>query len=154
MSSCAYYADWKGAGRRLRFWRPWEVVAIVAALILFWPVGVGLLVWKCMNYPHWQDFRAEFDRKFGRSFGGGSGRPQWGGGFGGPRHRPTGNSAFEDYRERELARLEEERRRLEEESRAFAEFVEELKRARDREEFDAFMARRRSQGEQNAPGAA
>mgnify|MGYP002653982576 CR=1 FL=1 len=30
------------------------------------------------------------------------------------------------------------------ESRAFAEFVEELKRAKDREQFDAFMQKRRS----------
>ncbi len=43
----------------------------------------------------------------------------------------------------EDARLEEERRRLDEEAKAFASFVEELKRAKDREEFDAFMARRR-----------
>ena len=60
------------------------------------------------------------------------------------RAAPTGNWAFEEYRQRELERLEEERRRLDEESRAFAEFVEELKRAKDREEFDAFMAKRRS----------
>jgi hypothetical protein len=39
--------------------------------------------------------------------------------------------------------LEEERRRLDEEAKAFGTFVEELKRAKDREEFDAFMARRR-----------
>ena len=34
-------------------------------------------------------------------------------------YRHTGNSAFEEYRQRELARLEEERRRLDEESRLF-----------------------------------
>ena len=33
-----------------------------------------------------------------------------------------------------------------EEAHAFATFVEELKRAKDREEFDAFMARRRDGG--------
>jgi hypothetical protein len=43
-----------------------------------------------------------------------------------------------------LARLEEERRKLDEEARAFRGFVEELKRAKDREEFDAFMAKRRA----------
>src|SRR5215212_9462438 len=32
-------------------------------------------------------------------------------------------------------------------ARAFAPFVEELKRAKDREEFDAFMAKRRSAGQ-------
>ncbi len=64
-------------------------------------------------------------------------------GFGAARH-DSGNWAFEEYRRKEIERLEEERRRLEEESRAFTEFVDELKRARDREQFDAFMARRRA----------
>ncbi|NNC01144.1 DUF2852 domain-containing protein, partial [Corallococcus exiguus] len=49
----------------------------------------------------------------------------------------------------ELQRLEEERRRLDEEARAFRSFVEELKRAKDRDEFDAFMAKRRNE----KPGA-
>ena len=35
------------------------------------------------------------------------------------------------------------RRRLDQEAREFREFVEELKRAKDREEFDAYMAKRR-----------
>ena len=60
-----------------------------------------------------------------------------------PAYSSTGNFAFEEYRKRELERLEEERRRLDEEAHAFAEFVEELKRAKDRDEFDAFMAKRR-----------
>jgi hypothetical protein len=57
----------------------------------------------------------------------------------------TGNAAFEEYRRNELRRLEEERRKLDEEARAFRDFVEELKRAKDREEFDAFMAKRRAE---------
>ena len=39
-----------------------------------------------------------------------------------------------------------ERRKLDEEARDFRNFVEELKRAKDREEFDAYMAKRRSPG--------
>jgi hypothetical protein len=42
--------------------------------------------------------------------------------------------------------LERERRRLDEEASEFRNFVEELKRAKDREEFDAYMARRRNSG--------
>src|SRR5215218_8087501 len=78
---------------------------------------------------------------------GGTGWPWNGAGNGarGPRGKfsSTGNFAFEEYRRRELERLEEERRRLDEEATAFAYFVEELKRAKDRDEFDAFMAKRR-----------
>jgi hypothetical protein len=42
-----------------------------------------------------------------------------------------------------LRRLDEERRMLEEEQKAFREFVEKLRRAKDQDEFDRFMAERR-----------
>jgi hypothetical protein len=102
-----------------------------------WPLALAYLVWKLMGYPLPNEARAFVHRNFGWSFGSQSRST----GF-----RATGNWAFEEYRQRELERLEEERRRLDEESRAFAEFVEELKRAKDREEFDAFMAKRRAGG--------
>ena len=56
----------------------------------------------------------------------------------------SGNSAFDDYRERELRRLDEERRKLDEERRQFEAFVHNLQRARDQEEFDRFMRDRRN----------
>ena len=54
----------------------------------------------------------------------------------------SGNFAFDDYRDAELKRLDEERRRLEEERREFEAYVHDLRRARDKEEFDRFMADR------------
>lgn len=48
---------------------------------------------------------------------------------------PTGNAAFDDYREETL-------RRLEEEQSAFVGFLEQLRRAKDKAEFDQFMAER------------
>ncbi|KAF0122648.1 MAG: hypothetical protein FD152_3508, partial [Xanthobacteraceae bacterium] len=54
----------------------------------------------------------------------------------------TGNSAFEDYKAAELARLEAERRRLFEAQEQFGAHLDRLKRARDRAEFDQFMAER------------
>ena len=42
----------------------------------------------------------------------------------------------------EAVRLEEERRKLEEAEREFAVHIEELRRARDREEFERFMKAR------------
>ena len=41
-----------------------------------------------------------------------------------------------------MKRLDEERRRLEEERREFEAYVHDLRRARDKEEFDRFMADR------------
>lgn len=52
--------------------------------------------------------------------------------------RPSsGNSAFDEYRAETL-------RRLEEEQREFKEFLERLRFARDKNEFDQFMAERRN----------
>ena len=47
----------------------------------------------------------------------------------------TGNTAFDEYRETTLKRLDEERRE-------FNQFVERLRRAKDQDEFDRFMADR------------
>jgi hypothetical protein len=57
--------------------------------------------------------------------------------------RHSGNSAFDAYRAQELERLEAERRKLDEEQRAFGEFLDRLKKAKDQEEFDRFMSERR-----------
>ena len=115
--------------------RAWEIAGIVLGFIFAWPLAVGYLIWKLAGYPMPAGWRSYLERTFERPFEGSfrAASP-----FGG-----TGNSAFDDYRRRELQRLEEERRRLDEEAKAFGSFVEELKRAKDRDEFDAFMARRR-----------
>ena len=50
----------------------------------------------------------------------------------------SGNRAFDDYRSETLKRLEEEQNE-------FKDFLARLRFARDRSEFDQFMAERRSQ---------
>ena len=52
----------------------------------------------------------------------------------------TGNVAFDDWREKELGRLDAERRRLHEASVEFETYARELRRAKDQEEFDRFMS--------------
>ena len=49
---------------------------------------------------------------------------------------PSGNQAFDTYRADAISRLEEE-------GREFQSFLERLRQARDKAEFDAFMADRR-----------
>jgi hypothetical protein len=53
--------------------------------------------------------------------------------------RDTGNVAFDEWRERELKRIEEERRKLDEMRGEFESFLKELRRVKDQEEFDRFM---------------
>src|SRR5262249_6788804 len=123
------------ADRRDAAWRSPQSFSASSFFGPLGPVLIGYSVWTLMGYPLPTRLKTFFEKNFTRlseSF-----RPR-------PHFSSTGNFAFEEYRRRELERLEAERRRLDDEARAFAEFVEELKRAKDREEFDAFMARRRA----------
>ena len=65
-----------------------------------------------------------------------------------PAQQRSGNRAFDDYRADTLHRLEQEQQ-------DFAAFLDRLRFARDKSEFDAFMAERRRPPEQPepAPGA-
>ena len=106
-------------------WTPLNITLMVIGFVLFWPLGLAMLA-----YILWGDrFRDQFE-SIKRDF---------------TRHAPrseTGNVAFDEYRTRELGRLEEERRRLDEERHQFGEFLKNLRRAKDQEEFDRFMRER------------
>ena len=124
-------------------WTAFEIIAVVLGLIVFWPIGLAIL-----GYKLWQakmggpDLEALAERGFRRARQAWSSGPAsyrgWGPG--------TGNAAFDEWREGELARLEAERRKLEEAHREFAEFVDNVRRAKDREEFERFMNERRGKG--------
>ncbi|HEX2653237.1 MAG TPA: DUF2852 domain-containing protein [Xanthobacteraceae bacterium] len=65
----------------------------------------------------------------------------------GPWRHSSGNRAFDEYREETL-------RRLEEEQSEFVEFLKRLRDAKDKAEFDQFLAeRRRQQSQGPTPGA-
>jgi hypothetical protein len=123
-----------------------EIAGIILGFIFVWPLALAYLVWKMCGYPKYDEAKAFLNETFGRAkddlF-----RSRGPAGFGG--FASTGNAAFDEYRRSELERLEEERRKLDEEARDFRNFVEELKRAKDREEFDAYMAKRRGNGPTN-----
>lgn len=103
--------------------RPAWIVLMILGFILFWPIGLAIL-----GYLMWSG-------KLRNGFGCNGSFKSWrsASGFGGS----TGNHAFDSYREETL-------RRLDEESREFRSFVERLRRAKDQEEFDRFMAERRA----------
>lgn len=145
MSSYASAGGWNAGTVQRRCGPPrgLEIAGIVLGFIFVWPLALAYLVWKFMGYPVPREAKEFFDKNFTRV--------SWNSAF--QARAPftrTGNFAFEEYRRRELERLEAERRRLDEEAQAFAEFVEELKRAKDREEFDAFMTKRRGTGTSEA----
>ena len=62
--------------------------------------------------------------------------------WGGPPS--SGNRAFDDYRSETLKRLEEEQRE-------FRNFLDRLRFAKDKTEFDQFMAEQRNRGQDPGP---
>lgn len=133
------YGGGCGSWRKGR-WSPWELGVIVLGFVVFWPVGLIALFWKLFKGELWPGSAA-----------GGAPWANWRGFETGKwlwpdRHRTySGNSAFEAYKAQELDKLEQLRRKLLDDQKAFGEFLERLKRAKDQEEFDRFMAERNSQ---------
>jgi hypothetical protein len=119
-----------------------EIVGIVFGFFYFWPLAAAYLVWKFMGYPIPAHLRETVEQGVSNLFGGF--KPFSNARGNSTSFSATGNRAFDDYRRGEIERLEQERRRLDEEARDFRSFVDDLKRAKDREEFDAYMAKRRA----------
>lgn len=142
--------------------RSLEVGAIIVGFFYFWPAAIAYVAWKIAGYPALGQMRAFAqsgswpagswpngswsggERRSGGWSAGGS-ISRFARAFDAARDRGTGNRAFDAYRDAEIEKLEARRRALQEESRAFTAFVEELKRTKDREEFDAFMQKQRAQ---------
>jgi hypothetical protein len=120
-------------------WSPLTIGLMVLGFIVFWPIGLAVL-----GYILWgEKFGGSADKAQaywhkGKSWCTSSSRQA---GFGATRS--SGNAAFDEYREEQLRRLEEERRRLDEEIDAFHAHMDNLRKAKDREEFDRFMGDRR-----------
>lgn len=139
-------AHWRGcsAGEPWN-WKLVEILVMVLGFIVFWPIGLAVIGWKIWQRKSgYQGDLVTFCREWaGRArWAGGQSRPE--SGWQGYGAASTGNRAFDEWRAAELARLEEERQRLVAAEREFAEFMENLRRARDREEFDRFMNERRN----------
>lgn len=118
-------------------WTPATIALMVVGFMVFWPLGLAMLayiVWGDRLDGWKRDVNAATDNAFGAMRGFGRSRTQ---GFG-----RTGNVAFDDWREKELERLDEERRKLDEMREEFETYARELRRAKDQEEFDRFMAAR------------
>lgn len=118
-------------------WSALNIVLMIIGFAVFWPLGLAMLAWIV-----WGDeigrMTADLKSNF-RSFGDKVGeKTSFRSGFDGGFSR-TGNVAFDEYREREIKRLEEERRKIDEMRAEFESFLKELRRVKDQEEFDRFM---------------
>ena len=119
------------------------ITLVILGFWLAWPVGLMLLAFLAgSGRLRWMRNGgcgpgAWFNLSETRGEGGTPDR-RWGSSaWSRPRTAASGNKAFDEYREDTL-------RRLEEEEREFQAFLERLRKARDKSEFDAFMAERRN----------
>ena len=132
----------RGCGWSRKSWSIWEVGLIIGAFIIFWPLGLIALIWKLAKGELWSGSSqgvAPWSRFKGQGFTG-QDIKRWA--FRDEFSPSSGNSAFDAYRAQELERLEQERRKLAQEQRAFGEFLNRLKKAKDQDEFDRFMSER------------
>ncbi len=118
---------------------------IVLGFMFWWPLGLAILAYLFWSGKMrcWQSDNPDHSQRHGFwTFMQNKGH----GCCGRRRSASSGNTAFDEYRDATL-------RRLEEDQREFVEFLDRLRRARDRAEFDQFMAeqdRRRANPEQPA----
>lgn len=116
--------------------RPAWIGLTVAGFILWWPLGLATLAFAigsgrmgCRNrMARWHGYESANHM-----------RGWW-------QPPSSGNRAFDEYRTETLQRLEEEQRE-------FREFLERLRAAKDRAEFDQFMSERRGRSSGAAPAA-
>jgi hypothetical protein len=87
---------------------------MVLGFILFWPIGLALLAYMIWSKRMFTGASARRTRSARHAFS------------------TSGNSAFDAYKEATL-------RRLEEEQDAFEAFLQRLREAKDKAEFDQFM---------------
>lgn len=120
--------------RRAEIWldgygKPGWIAAMVLGFILFWPIGLALLA-----YLIWGK------QMFGKSCRNKASQ-------GTIMMRSSGNSAFDAYKQDMLKRLEDEQA-------AFDAFLERLRAAKDKSEFDMFMDENRRRRENETPSDA
>jgi len=122
--------------------RPAWIVLMVLGFCFWWPLGLATLAFiigsgrmSCWNHhgmDRWQRKMERMQEKMDRMRGRMSPGAYW---WGNPPS--SGNRAFDEYRAETL-------RRLEEEQREFRDFLDRLRHAKDKAEFDQFMAERRN----------
>ena len=117
------------------------IALVVLGFIVFWPVGLALLIylkwsgrmswWKNGHCGRWHSPEGRQDVGSGEEFRAWRSRSRpWG-------RNSSGNVAFDEYREETL-------RKLDEEQREFRDYLDRLRSAKDRAEFDQFMNERRN----------
>jgi hypothetical protein len=123
--------------------KPAWIALMILSFFIWWPIGLAMLaflIWSgrmgCGHHYGWEGKMERMQRKMDWMRSRMGGGPSWG--------PPSGNRAFDEYRSETL-------RRLEDEQREFKDFLERLRFAKDKTEFDQFMAERRNRPNSDQP---
>jgi hypothetical protein len=125
-------------------WTPATIALMVVGFMVFWPLGLAMIayiIWGDRLDGFKRDVNAATDGVFSTFKGAGRGYAA-----------QTGNVAFDDWRNAEIERLNEERRKLDEMRADFEEELRELRRAKDQDDFDRFMAKRNGASKYSGKG--
>ena len=123
--------------------RPAAIAFTVLGFIFWWPVGLALLIYMIgsgrMGCFGGRRRRAMYQAQYGQDAGPWANWRAWacGSSSSAGTGATSGNRAFDEYKAETL-------RRMEEEQKEFGSFLERLRFAKDKAEFDAFMAERRA----------
>ena len=105
--------------------KPAWITAMVLGFIFFWPIGLAFLAYMIWRKPMLCHARSSRRNKFA----------------GHGVNRSSGNAAFDSYKEATLDRLHQEQEE-------FHAFMERLRAAKDKAEFDQLMSERETKVEQ------
>ena len=117
-------------------WTPVTIAMMVIGFMIAWPLGLAMIayiIWGERLDAFKQDVNKATD-KVADTFKSATGAS---------RTTYSGNAAFDEWREIELSRLAEERKKLDETMAEFDSYQRDLRRARDKEEFDEFLKSRK-----------
>jgi len=129
--------------------KPAWIALMILGFVFWWPLGLVILAfilgsgrmgcWNHRGMDRWQGGMQRMQDKMD------SMRGRMSGGYGRWGYAPSsGNRAFDDYRAETL-------RRLEEEQSEFRNFLDRLRMAKDKSEFDQFMSERRNRPQPQEP---
>lgn len=116
-------------------WTPATIAMMVLGFMIFWPLGLAMIAYIIWG-ERLDGFKRDANQKTDEVFS------AFKTNISGSTMNRTGNVAFDDWREAELERLNEERKKLDEMRDDFDSHMRELRRARDEEEFNRFMDER------------
>jgi hypothetical protein len=120
------------------FGKPAWIALVVLGFVFWWPLGLAMLAFAIGSGRMGCCWKGHGMSRWHQGAGARTAGTWWQ-----PPQRSSGNRAFDEYRSETL-------RRLEDEQKEFHDFLDRLRMAKDKSEFDQFMAERSNRSKPEA----